>query len=97
MPRPGHAHVRVQDDAVVERDLEVLAVRLHRLDRGRRPVGCGPTSRAASNATIGFPTNIVRKTAALRWIVSPSGMCGSYAASARSPRTVTYDRSTSPR
>ena len=36
--------------------------------------GCGPIGRGASNRTIGLPTSAVRSAAAVRWIVSPSGI-----------------------
>ena len=66
-------HVRVQDDAVVPLDLEVLAVALDRsIVRPAR--GVMPISRGASKRTIFWSTSAVRSAAAARWMVSPSGI-----------------------
>ena len=72
VPRAAHPHVRVQDDAVVPHDLEVLAVAS--TDSMVRPATGGiPISRGASKRTIFSSTNAVRSAAAARWMVSPSG------------------------
>ena len=73
VPRPAHPHVRVQDDAVVPLDLEVLAVALHR-STVRPARGVMPIRRGASKRTIFLSTSAVRSAAAARWMVSPSGI-----------------------
>ena len=50
VPRAGHAHVRVQHEAVVPHDLEVLAVALDQLDDATRAVGAARTIVAHRSA-----------------------------------------------
>ena len=74
VPRPAHPHVGVQDDAVVPLHLEVPPVALDPLDGA---AGAGRRRRSSvgrSKRTIFWSTSAVRSAAAVRWMVSPSGI-----------------------
>ena len=78
VPGARHLQVRVQGRTARESDQQVLAASLDRSDafaRGRRLVrpghGVGP---ASSNRTSGSASITERNVAAVRWMVSPSGM-----------------------